>query len=48
VVISSQLGACPFTLLPFEEHLNTSERPEKQAPGKADQGNIGNDTHMDC
>jgi len=25
-----------------------SDRPEKQAPGKADQGNNGNDTHMDC
>jgi len=24
------------------------DRPEKQAPGKADQGNNGNDMHMDC
>jgi len=48
VAISSQVGACPFTPLPFEEHLSMSDRPEKQAPGKADQGTIGNDTHMDC
>jgi len=25
-----------------------SDRLEKQAPGKAEQGNIGNDTHIDC
>jgi len=25
-----------------------SDGPEKQAPGKADQGNNGNDTHRDC
>jgi len=25
-----------------------SDRPEKQAPGKADQETISNDTHMDC
>jgi len=33
-----QLGgyACPVTLLPFEDQLNTSDRPEKQAPGKVD------------
>jgi len=36
VAISSQVGAFPFIPLPFEDHLSTSERPEKQAPGKAD------------
>jgi len=25
-----------------------SDMLEKQAPGKADQGTIGNDTHRDC
>jgi len=30
------------------EHLSMSDRPEKQAPGKVNQENNGNDTHMDC
>jgi len=47
VAIFSRVGACPFTPLPFEDHLSTSYRPEKQAPRKADQGNNCNDTHMD-
>jgi len=34
--------------MPFEDHSSTSDRPEKQAPVKADLGTIGNDTHMDC
>jgi len=46
------VGACPVTPLPFEDHQRTracqTGRPEKQALGKADQGTIGNDTHMDC
>jgi len=42
------VGACPFTPLPFEDHPSTSDRPERQAPGKADQENNGNDTHMHC
>jgi len=46
VAISSQVGTFPVTPLPFEEHLRTSDRLKKQAPGKADQGNNGNDTHM--
>jgi len=25
---------CPFTLLPFEDHPNTSDRPKKTVPGK--------------
>jgi len=25
-----------------------SDRPKKQAPGKADQGTIDNDTHINC
>jgi len=48
VAISSKVGACPFTPLPFEDHSNMSDRLEKQALGKADQGNNGNDTQMDC
>jgi len=42
------VDTCPFTPLPFEDHPSTSDRPEKQAPGKADKGNNGNDTHRDC
>jgi len=49
------VGACPVTPLPFEDYPSTQtcragqrNRPEKQAPGKADWGTIGNDTHMDC
>jgi len=42
------VGACVFTPLPFEEHSSTSDRPEKQAPEKADQGNKDNDAPMDC
>jgi len=34
MVISSWVGACLFTPLPFEDHLSTSDRPQKQAPGK--------------
>jgi len=45
VAISSWVGAGPVTPLPFEDHSNMSDRPEKQAPGKADQGTIGNYTH---
>jgi len=30
------------------EHSSMLDRPKKQTPGKADQGTIGNDTHMDC
>ena len=37
----------PARWVPFQ-HTSTSDRLEKQAPGKADQGTIGNDTHMDC
>ena len=37
----------PARWVPFQ-HTSTSDRPGKQAPGKADQGTIGNDTHMDC
>jgi len=48
VVISNRVGACPFTPLPFEDHLSTSDRLEKQTPGKTDQGTIDDDTHMDC
>jgi len=55
VEISSWVGACPFTPLPFEDHPSTQARqtglrnkPKKQAPGKADQGNNSNNTHMDC
>jgi len=48
VVISNQVDVCPVKPLPFEDHLSTSDRPKKQAPGKVDQGTIGNDTHMDC
>jgi len=47
VAISSWVGACLFTPLPFEDHPSMSDRLEKQAPGKADQGNNGNDTHME-
>jgi len=47
-MISSQVGAFLFTTLPFEDHSSTPDRPEKQAPGKANQGNNGDDTHMDC
>jgi len=43
-----QPGACLFTPLPFEDHSSMSDRPEKQALGKTDQGNNGNDAHMDC
>jgi len=46
-VISSQVDAFPVKALPFEDHLST-ERPEKQALGLADQETIGNDTHIDC
>jgi len=42
------VGAFPVTPLPFEDHLSTPDRPKKQAPEKAEQGTIGNDTHMDC
>jgi len=42
------VGAFPVTPLPFEDHPSTSDRPKKQALGKAEQGTIGNDTHMDC
>jgi len=48
VAISSRVDACPFTPLPFEEHSSMSDRIEKQVPGKADQGTIGNDTDMNC
>jgi len=48
VAISSQVGAFSVTPLPFEDHSSTSDRLKKQAPGKAEQGTIGNDTHMDC
>jgi len=41
------VGAFPVTPLPFEEYSSTSDRLEKQAPGKADQGTIGNVAHMD-
>jgi len=44
VVISSQVGAFPVTPLPFEDHSSMSDRLEKQAQGKAEQGTIGNDT----
>jgi len=47
LVISSQVGACPVKALPFEDHPST-DKPEKQAPGKADQETIGNDTPMEC
>jgi len=30
--------AYPFTLLPFEDHPSTSDRPEKQAPRKSRPG----------
>jgi len=33
--------------LPFEDHWSMSDRPEKKAPGKADQLINGNDTHID-
>jgi len=42
------MDVCPVTPLPFEDHLSTSDSPEKHVPGKADQGTTGNDTHMDC
>jgi len=48
VTISSQVGAFPVIPLPFEDYPSSSDRPEKQVPEKADQGTIGNDTHMDC
>jgi len=50
MVISSWVGACPVTPLPIVDHLGhsrTSNRPKKQAPGKADQVTIGNDTYID-
>jgi len=33
--------------LPFEDHLSTSDRLEKQDPAKADRELFGNDAHMD-
>jgi len=37
VVISSQLGACPFTPLPFEDHPSTQARQtgSKASPRKS-------------
>jgi len=47
-----QLGRClsshTTVIWRAPEHSNMSDRPKKQAPGKADQATIGNDTHMDC
>jgi len=41
VEIYMWVGTFPVTSLPFEDHLSTLDRLEKQAPGKADQGTIG-------
>jgi len=53
VMNSSWMDSCPLSsqttaIWRPPKHSSMSDRLEKQAPGKANQGTTGNDTHTDC